>query len=54
MTDRPLGQRFYRHEEGSEERNQPAEELAIVLVAEGLSFVRWLAAMDRRREPASE
>lgn len=38
---------FYRHEEGVEEPNQPSEELAILVVSQGLSFVRWLAGIDR-------
>lgn len=37
----------YRHEEGAEEPSQPAEELAIVLISEGMSFVRWLSAIDK-------
>lgn len=38
----------YRHEEGVEEPNQPDEELAIVLISEGMSFIRWLVGIDRR------
>ncbi len=37
----------YRHEEGAEEPSQPAQELAIVLISQGLSFVRWLVAIDK-------
>lgn len=40
---------FYRHEQGEEEPNQPAAELAILLVSQGLSFARWLAVLDRKR-----
>ena len=40
----------YRHEEGAEEPSQPDEELAIVLISEGMSFVRWLAALDKKPE----
>lgn len=39
---------FYRHEQGVEEPNQPAPEVAILLVSQGLSFVRWLTALDRK------
>ena len=38
---------FYRHEEGVEEPNQPSEEVAILLISQGLSYVRWLAQIDR-------
>ena len=38
----------YRHEEGVEEPTQPADELAIVLISEGISFVRWLVAIDKK------
>ncbi|MEO1463722.1 MAG: hypothetical protein AAFU82_15700 [Pseudomonadota bacterium] len=38
---------FYRHEEGVEEPSQPSEDLAILMVSQGLSFVRWLAGIDR-------
>lgn len=38
----------YRYEEGAEEPSQPADELAIVLISEGLSFVRWLVAIDKK------
>jgi hypothetical protein len=41
------GAHHYRHEEGSETPTQPAEELAIVMISEGMSFVRWLAAIDK-------
>lgn len=41
----------YRHEEGAEEPSQPADELAIVLISEGMSFVRWLAAIDKNHKP---
>jgi hypothetical protein len=37
---------FYRHEEGLEEPNQPTEEVAILLISQGLSYVRWLAQID--------
>ena len=40
---------FYRHEQGVEEPSQPAPELGILLVSQGLSFVRWLAALDKSR-----
>ncbi|WHZ37509.1 hypothetical protein [Sagittula sp. MA-2] len=41
---------FYRHEEGTEEPNQPAEEVAILLISQGLSYVRWLAKLDTLKE----
>ncbi|MGC9420150.1 MAG: hypothetical protein ACP5EN_14400 [Rhodovulum sp.] len=41
---------FYRHEQGVEEPNQPAPEVAILLVSQGLSFVRWLTALDQRTD----
>lgn len=41
----------YRHEEGAEEPSQPADELAIVLISEGMSFVRWLVAIDKNQKP---
>jgi len=40
----------YRHEEGAEEPSQPDEGLAIVLISEGMSFVRWLVAIDKKIE----
>lgn len=42
---------FYRHEEGREEPGQPESEIAILLISEGLSYVRWLAAVDRKSAP---
>ena len=41
------GAHFYRHEEGAEEPSQPSEQLAILMISQGLSFVRWLAGLDR-------
>ena len=38
----------YRHEEGAEEPSQPVEELAIVIISQGLSFARWLVTIDRQ------
>jgi hypothetical protein len=40
---------FYRHEQGKPEPNQPAEELAILMISEGLAFLRWLIAIDQKR-----
>jgi len=40
---------FYRHEQGLEEPKQPAPELAILLISQGLGFVRWLAVLDRNK-----
>ncbi|WP_291733746.1 hypothetical protein [Leisingera sp. F5] len=39
---------FYRHEQGVEEPNQPAEEVAVLLISQGLSYTRWLAQLDRK------
>lgn len=39
---------FYRHEQGVEAPTQPPEELAILLISQGLSFVRWLVALDKQ------
>lgn len=41
------GAHFYRHEEGAEEPSQPSEQLAILMISQGLSYVRWLAGLDR-------
>ncbi|NOE18096.1 hypothetical protein GS634_08160 [Ruegeria atlantica] len=38
---------FYRHEQGVEEPNQPSEEVAILIISNGLSYVRWLAQLDQ-------
>jgi hypothetical protein len=38
----------YRHEQGVEAPSQPCEEIGILLISQGLSFVRWLAQLDRR------
>jgi hypothetical protein len=38
----------YRHEEGAESPIQPANELGIILISEGISFVRWLVAIDKK------
>lgn len=39
---------FYRHEQGVQSPNQPTEEFAILLISQGLSYVRWLAQMDQK------
>lgn len=39
---------FYRHEQGVEEPSQPAAELGILLISQGLSYVRWLAVLDAK------
>ncbi|MDV7144092.1 hypothetical protein R3X27_15495 [Tropicimonas sp. TH_r6] len=36
----------YRHEDGQPEPSQPPEELTILMVSQGLSFVRWLASLS--------
>ncbi len=38
----------YRHEQGAETPNQPADELGIIMISEGISFVRWLVAIDKK------
>lgn len=38
----------YRHEQGSPEPNQPNEELAIVMISQGIAFARWLCAIDKK------
>lgn len=37
----------YRHETGSSEPTQPDEALSIVLISEGMTFVRWLISIDQ-------
>lgn len=39
---------FYRHEEGRTEPGQPNSEIALLLISNGLSYVRWLATIDRK------
>lgn len=39
---------FYRHEEGVEKPSQPSEDLAILMVSQGISFVRWMAGIDQK------
>jgi hypothetical protein len=39
----------YRHGHGSEAPVPPPIELAVVLVSQGASFIRWLAGVDRAR-----
>lgn len=41
---------FYRHEQGVSTPNQPSEEVAVLMVSQGLSFVRWLAQIDKKRQ----
>lgn len=38
---------YYRHERGTEDPSQPDEDLAIVLISEGLAFLRWLVGVDK-------
>lgn len=37
----------YRHEQGKSEPHQPSASTAVLLVSQGMSFVRWLAELDR-------
>jgi len=39
---------FYRHEQGEETQSQPSKEFAILVVHQGLAFVRWLAQLDQK------
>ncbi|MCL4068991.1 hypothetical protein M3484_20755 [Pseudomonas sp. GX19020] len=41
----------YRHAEGTEKPDQPEEELAILLISEGLAYIRWLAQIDAKNLP---
>lgn len=41
----------YRHEPGTEDPHQPPQDLALVLIGQGLSFIRWLVAQDRDEQP---
>ena len=41
---------FYRHEQGTEEPNQPPLSLAVLLVANGANWLRWLAEIDQRQK----
>lgn len=40
---------WYRHEQGVEEPHQPPETLAVVIVGEGLSWLRFLADLHKGR-----
>ena len=37
----------YRHELGTEEPEELPEELLILLVSQGISYLRWLSDIDR-------
>lgn len=39
---------FYRHEQGQAATNQPEDEVAVLLISQGISFVRWLVALDQK------
>lgn len=39
---------FYRHESGTEEPAQPPLELAILMVSQAASYLRWLQQFDRK------
>ena len=39
---------FYRHEPGTEEPAQPPLELAILMVSQAASYLRWLQQFDRK------
>jgi hypothetical protein len=41
----------YRHGQKSEEPVEPPEELAVLLVSQGASFVRWLVDLDQQLNP---
>ncbi len=38
---------FYRHEPGNEEPTSPPAETAILMVSQGMAFIRWLAFLDQ-------
>ncbi len=39
---------FYRHEPSSEEPSSPPPETAILMVSQGMAFIRWLAFIDHQ------
>lgn len=39
----------YRHEQGKPEPHRPSETIYVLLVTQGLSYVRWLADIDKAR-----
>jgi hypothetical protein len=41
------GAHFYRHEPGSEEPAQPPLDLAIVMISQAATYLRWLAELDQ-------
>ncbi|MEF2546977.1 hypothetical protein VQ045_07390 [Aurantimonas sp. E1-2-R+4] len=43
------GAHFYRHEPGTEDPAQPPLELAIFMISQAGSFIRWLAHLDAKR-----
>lgn len=42
---------FYRHESGQPAPHQPPEDVAVLLVSQGISYVRWLAKIHRAVTP---
>lgn len=38
---------YYRHEEGVQEPSEPNPDLAIMMISQGIAFLRWLAQIDR-------
>jgi hypothetical protein len=43
------GAHNYRHAPGKEDPVEPPEEVYVLVISQGLSFVRWLAIIDRKR-----
>lgn len=41
------GAHFYRHEAGSAEPSPPPPETAILMVSQGMAYIRWLAFIDK-------
>jgi hypothetical protein len=44
---------FYRHEQGRPEPHQPPEDIGVLLISQGLSFTRWLVAIDDANHSAT-
>lgn len=45
------GAHVYRHESGTEEPSPPPAETAVLIVSQGMAFIRWLVAIDRLLMP---
>ena len=40
---------FYRHQRGHPKPHQPPYDVAILMVSQGLAFVRWLVTIDQKK-----